>query len=71
MFERLAIIPGSDNEDHLERGDVTPEIDGMPAGVRRVRGRALGYRHGEEEALVAAWIQFLVVRRHPAKKLLR
>lgn len=56
---------------HLERGDVSTDIDSVTAGVRRVRGRALCYRHGEEEGLLAIWVHFLVVRHHSVKQLLQ
>lgn len=43
----------------------------MPAGVRRVRGRALSGRHGEKEGLLAVWVLPHIVRLHPGEQILR
>ena len=55
---------------HLEGGDVATDVDGMPAGVCGVRGRTLGYRHGEKERLLAACVHGLVVHFHSVEQLL-
>ena len=56
---------------HLEGGDVSAVVDGVPAGERGVGGRALGHRHGEEERLLAARVHALVVHLHSVEQLLR
>ena len=56
---------------HLECGDVTAHVDGMPAGVSGMGGRALGYRHGEQEGLLATCVHGLVVHLHSVEQLLR
>ena len=56
---------------YLKRGDIATIVDGMPARVGRVRGRALGDRHGEKEGLLAVWVLSRIVLHHPGEKILR
>lgn len=57
--------------EHLECGDVAADVDGMPTGECRVRGRAFGDRDGEEEGLLAACVHCLVVHFHSVEQLLQ
>ena len=55
---------------HLERGDVSADVNGVPARVGGVRGRALGDRHGEQEGLLSVGVHPLVERLHEVQKYL-
>ena len=56
---------------HLKRCDVSPDVDGVAAGVRRVCRRAFGDRHWEQERLLATGIHNKVVLLHTVKQVLR
>lgn len=59
-----AVVPTPKHAYHLVRGDVSTNVDGMPIGVRWVRGRALSDSHGEEDVFLVLVVHERVMHLH-------